>query len=335
MQPPSILDSDPISCAVIGGGMMGAGRLSAWRPRVAPQSHAEAYLESAKCELSAIVEADESRRRELKSRLPESVKVYGEIEELEQLPHPPQVICVSTTTASHLHAVEQAVQLRPSLIAIEKPVGRDATEARRIIELCKQQNVALIPNYSRRYTKKIHNLLANLREAKYGRIHTVHCTYSKGIRNNGAHLIDMLLSVFSRIEVVSSQLVRSDDRHDDPDVAGVLLGDESTSVHLGVTDHRHYAVFECEFFCDEAAIRIQNLGHEIAYRFPEVSSTHPTYNVLGKPKTFKTDLVRALTHYVKLQEKMILSKRKTFDTRQAERMINIHQVIDTLIEVGG
>ena len=334
MPPPSILDSDPISCAVIGGGMMGVGRLSAWRPRVAPQSHAQAYLDSAKCELSAIVETDESRRCELKGSLPDFVKVYGEIEDLKRLPHPPQVICVSTPTASHLHTVEQAVQLRPSLMAIEKPVGRDATEARRIIELCKQQNIALIPNYSRRYTKKIHNLLANLREAKYGRIHTVHCTYSKGIRNNGAHLIDMLLSVFSRVRVASSWLVRSDDRHDDLDVAGVLLGDESTSVHLGVTDHRHYAVFECEFFCDEAAIRIQNLGHEIVYRFPEASSTHPTYNVLGKPKTVKTDLARALTHYVKLQEKMVLSKRKTFDTRQAERMINIHQVIDTLIGAG-
>ena len=334
MTPPPRLDSNPISCAVIGGGMMGAGRLSAWGPRGYPQSHAQAYLESAKCELSAIVEVDESRRCELKRRLPDSVKVYGEIEDLEELPYPPQVICVSTPTVNHLHTVEQVVQLRPSLMAIEKPVGRDVTEARRIIELCEQQNIAFVPNYSRRYAKKLANLLAELKAAKYGRIHTVHCIYSKGLRNNGAHLIDMLLTVFGCIEVVSSQFVRSDDNHEDPDVTGVLLGDGSTSIHLGVTDHRYYAVFECEFFCDEAAIKIQNLGHEIGYRFPEVSSTHPTYNVLGKSKTVKTDLARALTNYVKQQEKMILSKRKTCVTGQAERMINIHQVIDALIGAG-
>ena len=101
---------------------------------------------------------------------------------------------------------------------------------------------------------------------EWGKIRSVVGIYSKGVLNNGSHLIDTIGYLLGdlRINVVTAK--RIDYMPDDPTVDAAMYLKDSTPVNLIGTDSRDFTIFELHIYLEEGVISIEQSGLVIRRR---------------------------------------------------------------------
>lgn len=102
----------------------------------------------------------------------------------------PELIVVSSSTNTHLEIIKKIVTKKSlKYILLEKPGGNNEKDLKKIIHLCKINDVIVMINYFRLYNKKYKFLEKALKKIKKFKI-IFH--YNRGIYNNCSHLISLL-----------------------------------------------------------------------------------------------------------------------------------------------
>lgn len=104
----------------------------------------------------------------------------------------PEVMAVSVPTALHAATFAQIIASRPQAVLCEKPLALTLADAQGMVTTAAAAGCALAVNYVRRSDPGVQELKRAIAARQYGGIYKGVAWYSKGLRNNGTHLVDLL-----------------------------------------------------------------------------------------------------------------------------------------------
>ena len=191
------------TAALIGCGRIGYS-LGLDKKREQPASHTMALLENPRISLIAGVDKNNVNLNIWHSANKRSV-CYSDCANLYAR-QKPDIVVVAVNEPEHLKEALNAIAAKPKLVILEKPVALNLTEALQIEESAKKNNVPILVNHERRFSKDYHLAKSYLNEI--GEIQSVHaslcsslCVYSKkqestgaySLLHDGTHLADIVL----------------------------------------------------------------------------------------------------------------------------------------------
>ena len=105
----------------------------------------------------------------------------------------PYLIIISVPTKKHFTVFLDVIKyLNPKIILFEKPFGKNLSEAKKIVELCKKKKIHLFVNYIRNYLPNIYKL----KKLTYGKKSLVTINYSGNLLNDFCHYFYFLDYLF-------------------------------------------------------------------------------------------------------------------------------------------
>ncbi len=252
--PDSVLTVLIVGCGRIAGGF------DADRPADAlPLTHAGAFRQQGRFRIVACVEPIAELREAFMQRW-EIEEGYACIEEVAAQPRRFDVISVCSPTTDHYQSVLSALALQPRLIFCEKPVALRVAETATLVELCRSTGVALAVNHTRRWDPDVRRMRAELDQGLWGAVRSVTGIYSKGILNNGSHMVDLVHLLFGTVTVINVGAPRYDGAVNDPSVPAWLVTGAGIPIYLACGDSRDFSMFEMQIVTERGVIAMEDGG---------------------------------------------------------------------------
>ncbi|MFC1828419.1 Gfo/Idh/MocA family protein [Thermodesulfobacteriota bacterium] len=249
-------DSKKVDCAIIGCGLI-AGNADQWGSNLV-RTHAKAFSDHKQCRLVAVCDTDEEIARAFARKW--GAERYGTHAEALLKECRPDIISICTPTRFHEEGLDIAQRAGASIIWIEKPAADNREVLQRMKENSKKYSGKIWVNYFRRYEAgflKVKNSLAEL-----GPMQQVTAYYTKGLRHNGSHMLDLLLWFFGSVHEVSVTSMLMDIEY--PTVSGQLIMDKARVNLIGL-DHNAFELFELDIIGQNGRIQIIDGGHKICF----------------------------------------------------------------------
>jgi predicted dehydrogenase len=242
-------------------------------------THASAYFHDERFDISACVEPDDMRRIEFMAlwSIPNGFRT---VDEVFNNGHRYDVISVCSPTASHANDIEIAIQMKPRLIFCEKPVTTSVAKTEKLVEKCRINNILLSVNYSRRFDPFISKLSIEIMNGKWGQLRSVMGCYSKGILNNGSHLLDLLNLLIGPMEIVRVGGPIHDFYDDDPTISVWLEGATGLPVYIMCGHAEDYSIFELQLVFSKGVLSMEEGGMYWRERNIKDSATFDGYRTL-------------------------------------------------------
>ena len=109
------------------------------------------------------------------------------------------IVSVATYADVHAEIVLGCVNAGVRAIYCEKPIAQMVSDAARMLEVCRQQDVLLAINHNRRFELNHRRLRDNIGEGGLGALSSVSAQWSAGrLGNVGTHMFDSILMLSSR-----------------------------------------------------------------------------------------------------------------------------------------
>ena len=323
----------PLSVLIVGCGRIAGGFDETRTHEDYALSHAGAYSKRSDVVLAACVDSDFG----VAERFSERWSVSESFADCNDIPAGSQfdIVSICTPTAAHKSAVENVFRFRPKVIFLEKPVSLFADTSQALLDKCREQNIALVVNYSRRWDL----LLADLRngldgngEEGPGSLRAVTAVYNKGIRNNGSHILDLLTGMLGRLTPEWAAVRPGNVRADDPDIDVVLMSDRGIRCSLISTDSADFAQFELTFLTAKGEFRMLDGGLRWSDRLAESSPEFVGYRKLGK----ETDRLGGYFPVMEsaVSDVVMLAREgsdREYDYRAAEQTVEIERLIEEIL----
>jgi len=282
---------------IVGCGNIGS-RIDKGPGRTPIYTHAGAYSCHPKFQL--ITAADINKEK--LTNFARKWKVKNIYTDFEEMLHNECLDILSICTWKNLHyeIVKKAVMNGVKMIFCEKPFTGNVNEAENLVGLCKKKNVLLAVNYTRRYTKGHQKVKELISDGKLGKIQTVNCLYTKGIINNGSHLMNLFNYFFGKTEWVSSvSLIDRLEKKEDYDLDINLYFSEGFLVSIFCCDSKYYSIFEIDILGTLGRIRITESGYDIKWYKVKNNPVFKGYKELDKVGTIiKSDMEDAMLNAV-------------------------------------
>lgn len=242
-----------VGCGNIAGGFDAAR--SADDP---PMTHAGAFTRHGGFKLVACVDPDAERRTAFASRW----TVGSAYPSMAALPPDlgPDVVSICSPTAFHGADLASAIALRPKLIFCEKPVTPTAAETEKAVADCRTAGVLLAVNHTRRWAPDVQELQQQLASGHWGAIRSVYGRYNKGVLNNGAHMMDLLLGLLGPLAVQWAGRPVADFWPDDPTIPASLVTADGIAVQLSTGHAADYATFELTLVTQNGVVSMEDGG---------------------------------------------------------------------------
>lgn len=254
-----ISDLKSLNVLIVGCGNIAGGFDQGRSSNDFPFTHAGAYTRDGRFNIAVCVEPDDARRAEFMKRwaVPEG---YADIANLVSHVGRYDVISVCSPTSEHYRDVLAAIDLKPRLIFCEKPVTPTALQTAELVERCKIAGIMLVVNYTRRWDVDVRRLRNELCAGVWGVIRSVAAVYTKGILNNGSHMIDLLHMLFGKLEVYSVGSSVLDLSVDDPTIPALLKCTNNINVQLACGYAQDFSLFELQIVTEKGLICMEDGG---------------------------------------------------------------------------
>lgn len=221
-------------------------------------SHAGAYRKLPSVRLAACLDPDTAARQHFAHQWSVDQQ-YGSFSEIPQDTNF-SVISICAPTWAHAESVSQCLRFKPHTIFLEKPIALSVAEAKKLIGQCQAQQVSLVVNYSRRWDHALADVIASVREGRYGPLRKVVGYYTRGLLNNGSHMLEIFLRLLGTLQVSYAEISGTGAGDQDPDIDAVLISEDGIPVHLISTPAEDFARFELEIQTAGAEIRMLDGG---------------------------------------------------------------------------
>ncbi len=250
--------SEPLRAAVVGCGAIG-GEIDEARPGQDPVTHAGSYAAHPGFVLAACVEPDPARRSGFAAHWKVG-HAFADLESLLAAGPDIDVVSLCSPTDHHAEALERLLASPVKAVFAEKPLTGDPAIGRRLVEAYAAAGKPLLVNFTRRWNRTFMRLKEEIARGEWGRPLSAVGVYTKGIRHNGGHLVDLLAYFLGPLSPVAVTGARLDHWSDDPTVDALLLSAEGTPVHLCGGDARAYSTFELTLLLERGAMAIESGG---------------------------------------------------------------------------
>lgn len=273
--------------AVIGCGLIGS-RFSERAQGLGVYSHAEAYHVCPDFELAAVCDPDPGRLEQC-ARSWGVRAAYARAADLLARERP-AVVSICSPDPSHNELALMALE-SPGLKALfmEKPLALELGQARRIVALAEERGVVLAVNYLRRYSPAFQEARRRILAGDLGRLQAVGGYYTKGIRHNGTHWLDLARWLVGEIESVQAWN-GLDEGGDDPTLDLRLTFREGPTGWLKGCRAEAYSVFELDLLGEAGRLRLVDAQQVFAAQTVGESAFYQGYHTLQPPKLIEARL---------------------------------------------
>ena len=248
-----------LSVLIVGCGNIAGGFDQGRSGDEPPYTHAGAYTRDGRFKLEACVEPDDQRRSQF--IVDWGVPVgFASIESALRSGHQFDVVSICSPTDCHAHDLDIALLLKPKLIFCEKPLTASLAESERLVEKCRQANIQLAVNYTRRWDPDVLKLQSDMQSGRWGQLRSVVAYYNKGISNNGSHMLDLLHFLIGPMQVVAIGKPVEDFFCNDPTVPVWLEAEHGVPVMLACGHAQDYAIFELQLVFSEGVLIMEEGG---------------------------------------------------------------------------
>lgn len=251
-------DAASLRVLIVGCGNIAGGFDDARPADRLPVTHAGAYIAHGGFDLVACVDPDSARRSAFAARW----KVGQKFASMSEVPEDigVDIVSICSPTAHHRDDVAAALSLRPKLIFCEKPVTPTVEETEQLVAICEQSEVYLAVNHTRRWAPDVVELAQQLADGRWGQVRSLSARYNKGVLNNGAHLIDLLLALVGPVIPQWAGTPVSDFWPDDPTISATLTTQSGIPVHIAVGHAADYSTFEVTLVTERGVISMEDGG---------------------------------------------------------------------------
>jgi predicted dehydrogenase len=207
-------------------------------------------------------------------------------------------VSVCSPTALHAAHLRGALALAPKLIFCEKPVTLSLPETESVVAGCRAAGVLLAVNHTRRWAPDVIRLRDALRDRVWGAVRSITGVYSKGVLNNGAHMIDLLHFLVGPVRVIAAGTPVADFWDDDPSIPAMLETENGVAVHLSVGHAADYALFELTIVTEFGVITMEAGGLRWRVRRADASADFPGYHAVGAGSFADGEYAHAMSNAV-------------------------------------
>lgn len=240
-------------------------------------SHVSAYIKCLKTELVGVVDVDKDKVNIFKQH--HNVLTFESIEELME-DTTIDIVSICTPTEYHYAILEKLIEYPVKAIFCEKPLAAEVDQAKEMVRLCRENNIVLAVNYSRRWDSNYQFAKNMIEEGKIGNIKAVNAFYPGQLFNVGTHLLDAVRLLVQKVPRTLSG-ISSNIGAQDPDVSGWIEFDGSIPCTVISTGKREDLVFEIDVVGDEGRIRITENGMKIEWSVFVESMRYSGYRELS------------------------------------------------------
>ena len=246
-----------INCVIVGCGQIAGGYDNPQSNNV--RTHAKAFKNFSKTNLIGVCDNLEERAIIFAKKwdVPFATSKLKEL--LDKCK--PDLLSICTPTSTHGEIFELACKNKISTIWLEKPAAESSAEVKKMIKLAKKYKVNVWVNYFRRYDIGFHKVKERL--PKIGKIQHVNAYYTKGLRNNGSHLIDLIHWLFGKVNSVDAFELIKDPSY--PSMNGVFYTDKA-KIYLTALSHNQFELFELDIIGSDGRILIKAGGQKIIFQ---------------------------------------------------------------------
>ena len=272
--------STPIKHSVL---VIGCGRIAGGSEFIIDRelklTHAWAYTNHDLFQIDACIEPDHSRRKLFMERW--GVKNgFSNLEEYKKEGLSCDVASICSPSNTHADILNDLVTSPLSAIFCEKPFTTDINKSKILIDKYKKAKIPIAVAYLRRWNQSIHTIKHELDNLNWGKVRGVTGYYTKGVLNNGSHLLDLINFLLGKLEIVTVTNKRIDYDICDPTIDAVLCDKDSVPIHLIGMDSNDYTLFELHLHCEKGVVSIEQSGQIIRRRTITEDIHHTGYKQL-------------------------------------------------------
>jgi predicted dehydrogenase len=179
------------------------------------------------------------------------------------------IIAICSPTETHLAMVKKILTSGKwlGLIVLEKPAGLDRNQCIEIEHTCLSYKVPILINYSRRFCKEITKYKEIIRNRKYGRLLNIVVRYTRGIKRDGCHAIDLINYLLDEtpidVLITNKNSAVIDLSYDDPTYPLHLNYPTCNNVFFVPCDGRAAAIFTIDMWFENKRIVFEDYGQRI------------------------------------------------------------------------
>lgn len=250
-------------CGVIGLGRIGCGFDDNPNARLI-STHVGAYLKHSKTDLISLCDVDKNKLNKygLKYNIKNNYIDYHDMLKNEKL----DCISICTWSESHLEIVEEAIKNNVKGIFLEKPISNSLKNAKKIVDLCKQNNVKLQIDFQRRFDPIYEFIKKIILKKKFGDIQFFNIYYGGGINNTGSHLCDLIRFLFGDIKYVEGYFSNNPSNNKlDPNIDGKIICKNSIKCNLQSFDYSKFGLIEFDVIGTKSRIKMNLTTGEILF----------------------------------------------------------------------
>ena len=272
---------------IIGAGLIGSG-LDAGKTTPFAQTHASAILKNpatelvALCNTNAALLAAAGRARGIN-------RLYTSCEDMlanEQL----DAVSICTPTNVRLPIFKAVLAAGIKRIWCEKPLAHDLATAQEIIALLKKHGALCNVNYPRRYSPALARLHQIVQQQSLGAITGVHAVYTKGVWNNGSHIIDTMMAVLGKPSKAMRLAKVEDGRTEDPTYSLYLeftgVAGQIIPAHITALPYQNYSIMDWDSYFEKGRVQLVDKGRTQIIHHVVPDPLFAGYTVIAPQETF-------------------------------------------------
>lgn len=275
-----------ISCVIVGLGRIGMGYDFNLAGESAIYTHARAISLHPQFQLVGAVDVLPTNRTLFEQRF--NAPVFDHVDTaLRKLQ--PEVVVISTPSESHATILEEVLDsCRPKMILCEKPLAYEREEARGMVQLCELAEIDLFVNYIRRTDPGVVEIKRRIEQSEIMTPVKVNVWYSKGILNNGSHLLNMLELWLGNVSKTRIIRVGRLWNNRDPEPDFEVQFERGTAVFQSVWEE-YFSHYSIELLSHSGRLRYDRGGEVIEWEGVQVDSMFNEHAILGKSREVITN----------------------------------------------
>lgn len=286
---------NPYRAAIVGCGRIGTstGDPALGRSRI--RSHADAYLALPNVDLVGLCDPDEAAL----ARASDAWGVSATFNDVASLlaRTTPDLLSVCAPPSEHVGILRLAIEAGVKGVLLEKPVALNLAAAREAVSLVESSETRVSVNYTRRFPPAYRAAIEDVRSGAIGQVQHVHGIYTKGIVNNGSHMIELLRAMLG--DPVRADVLPGGCDLDlpDPSLAARLGFADGAEAWLAAADGSAFNIFDLDILGTEGRIAFTDLGHLIQrFSVDDTTSAHGFKQLSTLPDPQPTDLADAVRY---------------------------------------
>ena len=288
-----------VKAVIIGCGKVAGGYDTLRSKKI--RTHAKAYLDNNKTELVGVCDKNiqTASRFAQKWKVPFYSNSVNEILSKCQ----PDIVSICSNTESHYTIAKQIIAFGIKNIWMEKPSSNNLKDTHSLSRLIKRNKINFVVSYYRRHEKALVGLNNEIK--KIGPIQNIRALYTKGLRNNGSHLLDFLLFYFSNYSKIKIINKLNDQSY--PSVS-FILKNKKFNIEIIALDHSRFEIFEVDIIGSHGRIHLSDGFRKIDFYKKKKSKYFYGYETLELSRSIKISYDRS---FKKILENIINKKSYT------------------------